>query len=212
MPEKFTLQQVLRNGPAIDGDERAGFAGAATVDGARYQFFTSSAFTNDQYRSVRGRYLLDRAEHSLHLRAGTDNFVESFGLAACHQFATTTLQLLYMDGAVQYHFQFAHVYGLAEEIVSSQTYRLHAVLFFVLPRDHDYLQERIRLQHIREGHKSFTGVSRRRRKPKIQSHRMRLGTLEGFECRLPVLGQYYFIVLRKSPFHLGSQFVVIINN
>jgi len=48
MAEQLGLEQVLRHGAAVDGDEGFIATRARLVDGAGQQFFTCAAFTGDQ--------------------------------------------------------------------------------------------------------------------------------------------------------------------
>src|SRR2546430_5288345 len=46
--EQLRLQQVLRHGAAVDGDERLVAARAATMDGARQQLLAAAALAGDR--------------------------------------------------------------------------------------------------------------------------------------------------------------------
>ena len=66
MPEQFALQQVLRDRPAVDRNERAPAALAVVVDGPGDQFLAGAAFAGDQHVDLAGGDLLDQVVDLLH--------------------------------------------------------------------------------------------------------------------------------------------------
>ncbi len=64
--EQFALQQVLRNGRAIDGEEWFPAAAAVVINRAGDQFLAGAAFAGDERRGVRGGELTDQFENILH--------------------------------------------------------------------------------------------------------------------------------------------------
>src|SRR4029077_904703 len=63
--EQLGLEQVLRHGRGVDGDEGLGDARAVTVQRARDQLLAGAGFTRDQHRRARLREPPDRAEYFL---------------------------------------------------------------------------------------------------------------------------------------------------
>src|ERR1700682_3392861 len=73
MPEQLRLQQVLRHGAAVDGDERLVAARAATMDGARQQLLAGAALAGDQHARIRSRDHVRLRELLLHAGAAGDD-------------------------------------------------------------------------------------------------------------------------------------------
>ena len=74
--EEFALQQSLREGSAVDGDERLGGARRADVDGAGYKFFAGAALAVNQDRAGGGGDGAHRLLELLHGGTGADDVVE----------------------------------------------------------------------------------------------------------------------------------------
>ncbi|TSE28203.1 hypothetical protein Tther_02252 [Tepidimonas thermarum] len=66
--KQFALQQVGRDGTAVDGDEGAAGAVAAGVQGAGDELFAGAGFPGDQHRRHGARHALDGESHRLHGR------------------------------------------------------------------------------------------------------------------------------------------------
>ena len=71
--KELALQQVFRDGCAIDGEERLAAAFAVAVNGARNQLLASAAFAGDQHRGITGGQLAYGLEHLLHRGALADD-------------------------------------------------------------------------------------------------------------------------------------------
>src|SRR5690606_24714551 len=74
--EQLALEQVLRDGAAVDGDERPVLARRAAVDLAGDQLLAGAGLAGDEHRDVGGRHLLHLAEPLLHRPAGADDLTE----------------------------------------------------------------------------------------------------------------------------------------
>src|SRR2546430_1946712 len=72
--EQLRLQQVLRHGAAVDGDERLVAARAATMDGARQQLLAAAALAGDQYARIGSRDHVRLRELLLHAGAARHDF------------------------------------------------------------------------------------------------------------------------------------------
>ena len=66
VPEKLALDEVLRNGGAIDADERRLRAGAFAVNRPRDQFLAGAALALDEDRRLRAGHLADQVPQLLH--------------------------------------------------------------------------------------------------------------------------------------------------
>src|SRR5690606_15169169 len=80
--EELALHELLRDGRAVDDDERAGPARArprlrVEVDGAGDELLARPALALDGDREVAAQGLLDEAVDLLHRRAVADDFVEA---------------------------------------------------------------------------------------------------------------------------------------
>src|SRR5207248_9441422 len=69
VPEELALGKGLRDGTAVDGDERAGAARARGVDGARDHFLADTALARDEDVGARGRAAGDLLPHRFDRRA-----------------------------------------------------------------------------------------------------------------------------------------------
>ena len=78
VPEQLRFEQVLRDGAAVDDDERPLGAVGAHVDLACDQLLAGAGLAVDQHRHVGGRDFADLAEHLLHVFAGADDLAEAF--------------------------------------------------------------------------------------------------------------------------------------
>ena len=67
--EDLALEQRLRNGGAVDGDERIAMTGRQLVERARRQLLAGAALAREQDGRGRGRRQLEQAEHLPHDRA-----------------------------------------------------------------------------------------------------------------------------------------------
>src|SRR5438067_9520006 len=66
MAEKLALDQLVRDGATIDGDERTSRARAQLVHGAGDQLLSRAALARDEDRRLRGRNLAHDTQHLLH--------------------------------------------------------------------------------------------------------------------------------------------------
>src|SRR5208337_4248072 len=77
--EEFALQQIFRDGGAVDFDERTGSAARLFVDGAGNEVFANTAFAAQQNGGVGGRDAFNVGQHLLHFGAdGNDVGVAVF--------------------------------------------------------------------------------------------------------------------------------------
>ena len=79
MPEELALQQVLGDGPAIDGDEGLSVAVAALMNRPCDEFLPGSRFSDDQYVDIRCRHLVDGLKDFLHPGTAADEIIELSG-------------------------------------------------------------------------------------------------------------------------------------
>ena len=73
MAEQFAFQEGLRDGGAIDGDERLGRALAVLVNGPRHEFLAGAGFAADQHGDGGGGDSPDFLVDGLHGAAVADD-------------------------------------------------------------------------------------------------------------------------------------------
>ena len=73
--EELALEQLARDGRAIDADQRPAAALAGVVDGARDQLLAGAGFAGDQHGGVGRRHQLDLAQDLLDRGAAPDDAV-----------------------------------------------------------------------------------------------------------------------------------------
>src|SRR6266498_5355115 len=104
MPEEFTLQQLLGNSPAVDGDERFVLAIAVIVEGTRNEFLAGTTLAVDQHGAVSIRDLLHLGKDRLHLLAIANNVIELiFGFELLTEAEVFVMQVLKFKGALDHH-------------------------------------------------------------------------------------------------------------
>ena len=71
--EQLGLQEILGQGGAVDGDERAVLARRALVDGPRHALLAGAALAEDEHGGRGVGHLLDQRHHAPEGRAGADH-------------------------------------------------------------------------------------------------------------------------------------------
>ena len=66
MAEEFTLQEVRRDGGAIDGEERLGRGGAIIMERSRDELLARACLSMNHYRDLSGGDALDALKDRLH--------------------------------------------------------------------------------------------------------------------------------------------------
>src|SRR6478736_2487859 len=74
--EQLALEQIERDGRAIDLDERPAAPRAEVVNRPRNQLFAGAGLAFNEHRRLRGRDSLDLLEHRLQRRTRTDDLLE----------------------------------------------------------------------------------------------------------------------------------------
>jgi hypothetical protein len=74
--EQLALEQIERDGRAIDLDERPAAPRAEVVNRPRNQLLAGTGLAFNEDRSLRGRDPLDLLEHRLERRTRTDDLLE----------------------------------------------------------------------------------------------------------------------------------------
>jgi hypothetical protein len=129
--EELALEQRLRHGRAVDGDERSVLPLAVPVERPRDQLLSGAALPGDEDRHIGLGGLLDELEDLLHLRASPPDLVERFGLVHRHaQHLHLIAQPPMGDGAVDGVDEDLGLERLGDEIIGADPQRgdggLHA--------------------------------------------------------------------------------------
>jgi hypothetical protein len=80
VPEQLGLEQRLREGGAVDGDEGAGAPAAAVVQRVRHQLLAGAALAGDQHGRLALRDGVDAVEQAQHGRAAPDDVAARLAL------------------------------------------------------------------------------------------------------------------------------------
>src|SRR6185295_1050400 len=75
--EQLALEQLVREGAAVDRDERPLAAARVVVDRPRDQLLAGARFARDHDRAARSRDALDELEDRAHLRAAAHEPLEA---------------------------------------------------------------------------------------------------------------------------------------
>ncbi len=140
VPEQLALDQVLRDGAAVDRDEGLVFAIALAVDGIRDHFLACAALAQHQHRRGRLRHLADHREDRLHLRLSASIPSNTFGFRLCLQLAELGLEFRQVEAAAQDKSQLVGIDRLAQEIVGTSTDRPTRILFLALAGNNDHFR------------------------------------------------------------------------
>src|SRR3974390_3202182 len=157
MPEQFALQQVFAQRVAVDRNERFVLAQTVVVDRAGDQFLASAAFAGDQDGRTGWRALRDKPVNGLHLRAQTDDVLESVFRANLGLEVEILLQQAPALQRTLYHqFQFVRLERLRDVVEGTELHRLDRRVDLREPGDHDDIHVGMRLlypaQHFEAVH------------------------------------------------------------
>ena len=126
MPEKFALEETLRQGGAIDGDEGSRGPGAPRVDRLRNELFAATTLSADEHRCFAPRDPRNELEGLGHLRARTHHSLEVLvGLnppEPAHLFAKRP----FPDRAIERQRQIVRVQRLGHVVVRPRAYGAHS--------------------------------------------------------------------------------------
>ncbi|OPZ76781.1 MAG: hypothetical protein BWY77_01825 [bacterium ADurb.Bin431] len=150
--EKFALQQVLRDGGAVDLDHRLLGAGAGRMDGIGNQLLAGAALPLQQYRGARG--LGDDLDQIEHLLDGGALTIEARFRrpAALLLLQTGDLQLeaMGLEGLGHHQFEFVQLEGFEQIIIGPRFESLHCGTGVGEGGDHDHQQLRLELTDARQ--------------------------------------------------------------
>src|SRR5438105_3018919 len=124
MTEQFRLEQVLRQGAAIDRYKRVMLAVAVKMQAARDQFLTGPAFALDQNRAVGVGDFVNQAVNELHLLARSNDVLKFvFILELFAEVNVLPQGRLIIESALHRHLQLVDLERLGHVIVSAHLHR-----------------------------------------------------------------------------------------
>ena len=132
--EQFALQQRLRDGGAVDGQERLVGPLAVVIEGAGHQFLARAAFAQDQHVDVLRRDPADGLAHLLHDRTAADDAV---GAVLGRQHGRHAHQPGRLEGAVEDLAESLQIDRLDEVIEGAALHGLDGRLRGAVGRDED---------------------------------------------------------------------------
>ena len=138
VPEQLGLDQALREGGAVERDERGGAAPAVLPEGVRDQLLAGAALALDQHRRVRRRHLADQREDLPQLPAPADELDR--GLLADEfllEQPVLDAELAVLVGAVDEDHQLVELVGLGQVVEGPVLHRLDGRLHGGLAGEHD---------------------------------------------------------------------------
>lgn len=139
MTEELALQQGLRDGGAIQGDERAVRPGAVVVNDPGDQTFAGAAFTANEHRRMAGCNTGHQGKDLIHFPALGDQPFESVffleGLPECFIFSGE-VDLVF--DPLKEDKQLVQVNGFGQVIVSSEFHGLHRLFYGSVGGDQDH--------------------------------------------------------------------------
>src|SRR6516164_5835245 len=124
--EQLALQQVLRDGGAVEGQERCPGAGAMLVDGAGDQFLAGATLPRNQHGKGLVGDTADGLVRFLHPRAGADDGFagEFFVRRRLRDHGWLAHQAGDLQGLADYPVQFLHIERFEQVVVSPVPHRL----------------------------------------------------------------------------------------
>ena len=146
VPEELVLQELVRDGGAVDADERSVTPGAQVMEGASEELFSRAALAEQQHRRVRGGGPLKRPAHLEQRRVLPDDLRKAVACGVLllenevlHQ------QPALLDGSAHEDDEVIGLDGLRQEIEGPLFHRVDGVLDRPVGRHHDDGHVRIRV-------------------------------------------------------------------
>ena len=143
--EQLRLDQIRRDGGAVDLDERPVRAATELMDGARDELLASAVFSVHEDAGVARRDLADERDHLLHRLASRDEVAERrVRSELLLQLPVLGRQLILLARLVQLREQERHLDRLLDETERAGVHRLHRLRHAAVAGHHDHLRFRIR--------------------------------------------------------------------
>ena len=150
VPEKFALQEILRDCRAVDGNKAPPLAVGRLVQPTCQDFFTSAALAEQQNRGTTVGHLFNGAADAQHLRVTRDETRQRIRLAHGLQTPVFGLQLVKTQGPLDRQGQHLWLERLGEKVISPHRHRTQSIVLGVLAGQHDHFGVRRRHEHLFE--------------------------------------------------------------
>ena len=175
-PEQFALQQVFRNGGAVDG--RKGFVGAMAqvVQGPGQEFLAGTGFAGNQGGDIGRCNFFDRAANHQHFGAGGNNAFDVGAIALRGQFAVFFFQFREAECPIYHKGEDVGIQRLLVEVAGSHAYGLDGVFLVFPPSHHDHFGHGRQAKDIFQQGETLSGAAGVGWQAKIQRHHFRLET------------------------------------
>ena len=166
--EQDALDQVFRDGAAIDGDERLSRTRARALDGARDQLLAGAAFAFDQDGDVGLGRARSQAEDLFHLGAGRHQVLEGeLVVGLLLQLLDLARKRADLELVADRNGDAFGAGGLDQEIVGAGAHRLHGAVDAAARGQHDHRQVGIGCaqlgQHLQPAHVGHHQVQQHQR-------------------------------------------------
>ncbi len=182
------------------------------MDGLRRHFLASAALSQQKDRGIRRGHLADHVKQAAHGGAGAKHSLKEVRARLPLHFADLQFQLRHMENTFEHDYQFFHLHRLGHEVVGPTPDGAPAYPLFSLSGDDDDFDQALQGGQFRQRGQPLLGVGGLRRKAQIQQHDRGTVCHKGLHRAGPVRGQDNFIVAGQGPFHLGADFLVVVNN
>ena len=211
--EQLRLEQILRNGRAVDRDEAAHPPPARLVDAARQQFLAGAGSPEQHHRDVGIGDPLDRARDPGHFGRGSNHGAEHPALVADLLLQTLVLVLepVQLEGAADDQPQLIDVHRLLVEIIGAGCDCPERAFPGAMARGDDHLGLRLQREDRLQRRKALGDAIRIGRQAKIQRDDRRLGRAEQVDRRVAVRGDQHLIIV-IGPAELTLQPLVVLDD
>jgi len=138
--EQLALQEILRDGAAVDCDEGVRGAWAARVDRPRHQLLAGACLALDQHRDVGGGHALDEVQDLLHLGSLRDDAADRLEAFDLHlEGRVLAPQPGLLRRLLDEQLQLLHGRRFGEVVVGAELHGLDRRGHRGVPREHDDL-------------------------------------------------------------------------
>ncbi len=211
MTEQLRIEQFLRQGTAVDRNERTACAPAGGMDGTGDHLLTGSGLSGDEHGNVLVADAFDQIEDAVHRRTSGNDVRQLFApgeplAQARHLLA----QLLFLEHLVDAQHQLVGVDRLGEIVVGTKTHGLDC-RFDRRVGSHDDALRRIRaLPELRQQRHAA-----RLAQPQVEhdhvylaaaEHRLRRLQSVSLECQMPLRAQQHVQGLADGRFVVNDQY------
>ena len=213
MPEQFGLEQIFRNGRAVDRHKSLVSPVARIVQTLRQQFLAGSARAEQHHRRI-------GIGHALHHLCNLQHFRRSGDDLAQYMFLTIILggksgiflfQPVNMKGPADDQPQFVNIHRLLIKVPGTTGNGPQGTGFFAMTGSDDDLGVRLQTQDRVHGGETFGGAIRVRWQTEVQCHHIRFFRPQQFNSGLAVAcDQNFEIVI--SPFQLLLQTGIVFHD